>query len=121
MTKRKNPETSHEAYAKVTPSMLTNHHSKIIKALEVLGTATYEQISSFITIEPHAVGRRMKELEVMGIVYKPGTKWPTKSGRNAYQYTLQESGKIVTKVTEKSLPGESISDFSKKLIQPSLF
>lgn len=120
--KKKLPETSLEANRMATEEMRNNHRSKIIKALQVLGSANYEQIATYLTLEPHAVGRRMKELEGMDIVFKPGPKHPTKSGRNAYLYTLQEAGRKVENRTEKSLPGKSVSDFSKEIIkQTSLF
>lgn len=120
--KKELPETSLEANRMATEEMRNNHRSKIIKALQVLGSANYEQIATYLTLEPHAVGRRMKELVLMDIVFKPGTKLPTKSGRDAYVYTLQKAGRKVKTKNIKSLLGNGISDYSKKLIQtPTLF
>lgn len=121
MKKKNLPETSKEAHARVTPEMLSAHHSKIIKALERLGTATYEEMANYTGMDRHAIGRRLSELERMEIVYKPGEKRLTKSGRNAYLYTLKIAGQIVTRNIEKTLPGKTISDYSKKIIQPKLF
>lgn len=85
---RKNPKTSIEAYKSLTPEMLSSHQGKILKALAELGKANYEIIANKIKLERHAVGRRLSELERSGLVHKVGTTSKTKSGRNAYDYTL---------------------------------
>lgn len=122
MKKKNLPETSHAANRKATAEMRDAHKAKIVKALQSLGTGTYEEIASFLCMEPHSIGRRLCELERVGIIFKPGTTRVTKSGRDACLYTLQQAGKIIEKTTVKSPTGPSVSDFSKKLIkQPTLF
>jgi len=124
MPKRKNPDTSLAAYESVKGGMLSDHQAKIIKALEVLGSATAEQIATHLTWEHVQATRRMSELEKIGIVYKPGTTAPTKKGRAAFLWTLKVRGQIVEKKTEKTLPGKTVSDYSKdikKFEQQELF
>jgi predicted transcriptional regulator len=83
------PDTSHEAYKMATPEMLSEHHSKIILALQVLGRATSEEIAAYLNWEDrNRAARRMSELEANSIVFKPGEKRKTKYGRNAYVYQL---------------------------------
>lgn len=73
--KRNNPDTSIVAYRSLTPEKLNGDYKKITDALKVLGTATYEQISEYIQCrEPNVVSRRMKELEEMQLIWKPGEK-----------------------------------------------
>lgn len=120
--KKNLPETSHEANTRATVEMRQNHYGKIEGALRSLELATYEQIADLLHMDRHQIGRRLGEMETAGIVFKPGTKWPTKSGRNAYQYTLKIAGKNTTKTTEKTLAGKTVSDFSKKIFkQISIF
>lgn len=92
----KKPETSYEAYDKVSIEMLHGHWKKIVDALSALGTANYERISEFAFMDRHQIGRRLKELEEKEMVYKPGTKSLTKSGRKAYDYCLTGRGMPTT-------------------------
>lgn len=85
---RKQPETSKAAYNSVTIEMQKNHYSKILKALKSLGNGIYEELAEHIGMEKNQVSRRLKEMEQQELVYKSGTKRPTKSGRSAYVYFL---------------------------------
>lgn len=118
MKKKNFPETSREAWAQVTNEMISDHHKAILSALKILGTANYEKIASEVKLDRHQVGRRLKELEEKQLIYKPGTKTPSKRGRDCFDYKLTEPDKIPLPVTEKSLPGKTVSDFSKKIIIP---
>lgn len=122
MSSRENlPTTSIEAYKSVSPEMLTTHHSKIIEALRLSKKGLmYEQIAAQIKMDKHQVGRRLSELEAMQIIYKPGEKRLTSTSRSAYVYRLVENGEVSTK-PEKILPGLSVSDLAKPLIQRNLF
>lgn len=86
------PDTSIEAYESVSVEMLADHHRKIVNALSVLGNANYEKIATLMGMEPHAVGRRLKELLEMELIYKTENKSLTKSGRKAYDYCLTGRG-----------------------------
>jgi hypothetical protein len=123
---RHNPSTSKEAYKSVSIEMLNNHHSKIIKALKELGSGTYEDIAHYLQWDDkNRASRRLLELERLEIVWKPGAKKPTKSGRQAFVYCLTNN----MPRTEKQLPQElaykkedtSAADFANKIIQQSLF
>jgi predicted transcriptional regulator len=85
---RKNPETSIEAYKKLTPEMLNEHHKKILEGLRKLGQATSEEIASEITLAKDQVYRRMNELVAVGIIYNTTVKKPTRSGRAAFVYAI---------------------------------
>lgn len=114
------PKTSLEAYHSVSPEMLTNHHKCILVALNVLKSGTYEQIAEAVAMEKHQVGRRISEMERIGIIYKPGEKRLTSTGRNAFVYKIVENGEKSVEM-EKSLPGLSVGELAKPLIQKSLF
>lgn len=115
--KSKPPETSLEAYRALHPEHLAEHYKKIIKALEILGTATAEQIAKHLTLEHVQITRRMSELEKMELVYKPGTKAATKSGRQAFNWCLKQKGQTIEKKTEKAPVGKSVSDYSKEILK----
>lgn len=119
--KKNNPETSNEAFRSLTPDMITKHHNKIIIALRKLGEATYEEIARAVKMERHQVGRRLSELEREQIVYKPGNKKSTKSGRHAFVYRLYE-----VKSTDQELQ-QFMDDWQggklepKEIVQAKLF
>ncbi len=113
MSKEKFPSTSIEAYKKATNEMLQAHHAKIISALEVLGSSTFEEIAAYLTFDKHQVGRRMKELEGLEKVYKPGEKRPTKSGRNAFLYCLTAGAKTEN-LYKKDV--KTAADFASQII-----
>lgn len=82
------PSTSLEAYKAVPNEMKEKHHSKILDALKELKLATYEEISLNVGMDKHQVGRRLKELEIDQLIYKPGSKKNTSTGRSAFEYAL---------------------------------
>jgi len=118
---RNNPVTSLEAYRAVNSEMLVNHHSKIISALKSAKNGLmYEQIAAQIKMDKHQVGRRISELERENVIYKTGEKRLTSTNRNAFVYKIVENGEVSAE-PERMMKGESVSDISKKLIQPTLF
>ena len=78
------PQTSREAWKSISKEQLSNHHLKIISALEKLKAASAEQIAAYCSLDHWQVNRRMSELEKEGRVYKRGDTTKTKTGRSAY-------------------------------------
>lgn len=120
MTKRKQPETSKAAYNSLDPVQMAEIYLKIIWALGQLTEATFEEIASSLKLPKEKIWKRMSELERFGKVYRPGNKRPLASKRLGYTWKLIESETIPEKVTEKSLPGTSVADYSRKILQTSL-
>lgn len=117
MKKTNFPETSMDAFKKAHPDMLAEHYRKIIDALKILGTCNYEKIAAHATMDRHQVGRRLKELEGMELIYKPGTKSNTKSGRTAFDYCLTGSGQPKTDNEVRYVKGEkTAADYANDLI-----
>lgn len=117
------PSTSLEAYKSVTVEMQNNHYSKILKALKSLGSGTYEELSNFVGMDKHQIGRRLKEMELNELIYKSGTKRATKSGRSAYVYFLVGSNQPKTEkeVNFAKIP-KAATEYAKYLIkQAELF
>jgi len=123
MAKRKNPATSNDAFRSLKHSEVKELHEKIIWGLGQIKEGSFEDISLAIKIPKDRVWRRLSELIRDGKIYRPGTKKVLSSGREGYTYRLTTPGQSVEKVTEKALPGKSISDFSKNIqkIQQTLF
>ena len=69
--RKRDPETSQRAASKVR-EFAANHYNRIAAALR-LGPATYVEIAERAGLERHAVGRRLKEMEFLG-VYLTGAK-----------------------------------------------
>jgi DNA-binding Lrp family transcriptional regulator len=97
-------------------------YEKIILALERLGSASTEQISDFLTIPHSKVHKRTKEMQDMKIIFRPGHRVPTKSGRTAFVWCLCSAG-VKTDRENKPIPGKTIVDYSKTIsdIQANLF
>jgi predicted transcriptional regulator len=116
MSRKKMPTTSLDAYKSLQPDQVRAIYSKIIDALKVLGMASTEQIALHLTLEHAKVNKRVSEMEKLEMIYRPGTRVPTKSGRTAYQWCLRNNQPITNK-SEKALPGKGISDFSKEILK----
>lgn len=114
---RNNPSTSHEAFKSVQPEMLAEHYRRILDAIKTLKIGIYEEIAQVAGFtDKNQVSRRLKELEGMELVYKPGTKKPTSTGRQAYQYSLRSETTVVTP-PERYLPTDtSAADIACKII-----
>jgi predicted transcriptional regulator len=88
--KKKLPLTSLEAHASMIGEPISLHHAKIIAALDELGNAIYERIAIHIGWDDkNRCSRRLKELELLGIVEKTGETSITSSGRRANIYRLK--------------------------------
>jgi predicted transcriptional regulator len=84
--------TSIDAYKSIKGDAKENHNVKIVQALSVLKSATYEEIASHLKWDDkNRAARRLSELEREQMVYKPGEKKKTRSGRDAYVYRLVSS------------------------------
>lgn len=110
------PETSHEAHEKVSNEMLRSIYQRIVDALKVLGLANYEEIALYLNVpDKNMISRRTKEMEGLQMIYKPGTKSLTRSGRNAFQYALTGSNVTVPALPERQ-PKLTAVDFANVLI-----
>lgn len=92
------PTTSLDAYKSLTPEMLSKHYGKIIQALRDIESGIYEEIADKTGLERHKVARRLSELERLSVIYKPGEKKPTSTGRSAFVYKLVPTEPIQTEL-----------------------
>jgi predicted transcriptional regulator len=106
------PVTSLAASKAASSEMRAEHYQKIVKALTGLKQANYEKISEACGLDRHQVGRRMKELEGMGLVYKPGLQSATSSGRKAFNYSLTNQPELT--------PIEVVDALIKNATKPNL-
>lgn len=93
------PDTSIAAFHALTPEKLAADYEGIIRALKWLKEANYEKIATFLHWEDiNKCSRRLKELESMQIIYKPGGKSLTRRNRSAYNYKLVEKVLVQTEL-----------------------
>lgn len=117
MPKRKVIETSKAAFQSLDPDQIRDIYQKIMGALKVLGSASTEQIALFLTLEHARVHKRTSEMGKLEMIYRPGTKVKTKSGRMAYQWAICGQNQPKT-TTEKALKGgKTVADFSREIIK----
>jgi len=112
------PQTSHDAYQSVDGKMLADHYQRILQAIKRLDIGIYEQIADEAGFpDKNQVSRRLKELEGMELVYKPGSKGLTKSNRQAYHYKLRTTDTIVPIIENHYREGvTTASDYAAELI-----
>lgn len=113
--KKKSIETSVEAYRSLDPDKLAEIYQQIIIALSNLKEANTEQIAKFLKIDHQKVWKRVSELEKANLIYRPGNKRPTKTGRQSFTWML--AGETAEKLQnrERALGGESLADHSRKI------
>lgn len=123
MSKRKIPETSREAFASLQPSEIKETYDGILNALSIIKEGTFEDIAKAMKCKPDKVWKRLSELhDKYDLIYRPGNKRVLKSKREGYTWMLTVAGEANAKVTEKAVPGKTVSDYSKsinKLSDPS--
>ncbi len=125
MPERKNPDTSIIAGRSFTEAMKKTHYYKIVQALQVLGVANYETIGNFLGMRNNVqIARRLKEMSPpdpvtnpkgLNLIFQPGSKSNTKSGRQAYDYQLTGTQPKTEANVEKALGGEGIADISRNI------
>jgi|SRR5688572_18351459 len=115
MGKRKNPETSQAAFKSLDPDKLNERYTLILEALAKIKEGTFEQIAKAAGLKDEVVWKRLSELAVKRMIYRPGNKRKLKSGREGYTWMLV--GEVAEKLQgrERVLAGKSVSDISKEI------
>jgi len=110
------PITSLQANEKMTTELRQRHWERIKDALLVLKLGTGEQIAEQSGMDYHAVMRRISEMERLEMVYKPGGKIPTKSGRNAYQYAIRTETTVIPQPEQYKPTDTTAADIACSII-----
>lgn len=127
--KRTQPATSLDAFKSLHPSQIREMYHKILEALKSLGSASTEQIAEFLTVDHPKVHRRVSEMASLQMIYRPGIRVATKSGRTAFVWTIcgenqpKTESEIVYKSEEKTAAeyAGKLIQMTKNTIQPKLF
>jgi predicted transcriptional regulator len=115
MPKRKNPETSNEAYRSLQEVEITATQQKICSALEVLLTGTYEDIADFLKMDAARIWKRMSELHRFGLIHRTGERKIMKSGRAGFVWAPGGTPEPVKK-KERVMKGKTVVDYSKAIL-----
>jgi predicted transcriptional regulator len=103
MAKRKQPETSLEAYQSLDSENVRDIYKRILWALNQIGEGSYEDISRVLKEKESRIWKRLKEMSDMNLIYRTENKKVLSSGRKGYTY----------KPTLKGSP--TIQDYSRKI------
>jgi DNA-binding Lrp family transcriptional regulator len=87
--KRPIVETSQMAYESLKAENVRDIYKRILNALKVLGSANTEKIADYIGVEHSRVHKRTKEMEGLEMIWRPGGKTLTKSGRQSFLWTIR--------------------------------
>lgn len=120
--KRPRIETSIEAYNSLKPETLRDTYQNILNALTVLKEASSEQIATYLNVEHSKIHKRTSEMErePYKLIFRPGHKVPSKSGRNCYVWQIREvySKEVAPeKYTSKTV---SASDHANNILRGNL-
>lgn len=85
--RRTDPATSHAA-AKSAKSLQHNHHGNILLVLYGCGPLGVDGIAVRCGLTGHQVGKRMIELERLGLVAQTGKTVPSTSGRSQREWRI---------------------------------
>ena len=111
---RKSIQTSVDAFRSLDPAKINEIHKKILAALEVIGSGTYEDLAVYLHLEPQRVWRRLSELSKANLIHRPGERKVMKSGRMGMVWALGPEPKT-TKKKELVLSGKSVADYSRAI------
>lgn len=121
MRKVQLPETSIIAFEELTAEKMNRDYILIILALRKLKKANYEQIASFWKLsDKNIISRRLKEMVEMGLIFKPGTKSLSKSGKSCFDYMLCDGNEEAIKsmgLPEKVMEGKSVGEYAKSILE----
>lgn len=114
------PDTSKEAFDSLPQTEIGQMYNKILMALEVIQEGTFEMIAAQIGVEPSKVWKRLSEMMQAGMIYRPGTKYPLKSGRQGYTWRriINSSPTPPPSIIEnKKIEGKSVGEYAKQILQ----
>jgi predicted transcriptional regulator len=115
MSKKKIPETSTAAYRSLDPDKLNERYSKILAALGQIKEGTFEEIAKAAKLDKEKVWKRLSELALAGLIYRPGNKRKLKSNREGYTWMLTGAVTEEMQQRERVLDGKSVADYSKDI------
>lgn len=115
MGKKKQPETSTAAYKSLDPDHLNDTYKNILWALGEIGEGHFEDIAKKCGANASTIWKRLSELAVAGLIYRPGNKKKLKSGREGYTWMLTGAVTKEMQNREKVLGGKSVADHSREI------
>jgi hypothetical protein len=119
MSNRKVNENSSAAFRSLDPSQLSKTYADIMFALKNMPDGgTWEQIAKVLKEKESRIWKRLNELGANNLIHRDGRR-VLSSGRFGSIWKIGPPGTEPT--TEKALPGKSVVDYSREIIQPSLF
>jgi len=115
MATKPKAQTSIDAFRSLKDSEVKKTYNDILWALSVIEKGTSEDIAKFLKCKPDKIWKRLSDLnDKYKLIYRPGERKMLKSGRSGFVWKLMPD----TPIIERPIPGKSIADFSKALIQP---
>lgn len=115
MKKKQIPDTSKEAFHSIDPTKIREIHQKILTAIDVIGSGSYQDIAQQMCIEESKVWKRLNEMEKLELIYRPGTKKVLKSGRQGYIWFRTTKSMPKTEAENKKYNGPAIVDYSRRI------
>jgi predicted transcriptional regulator len=115
MKKSEVRSTSLEAFKSLDPTKIREIHQKILTAIDVIGSGSYQDIAQQMCIEESKVWKRLNEMEKLELIYRPGTKKVLKSGRQGYIWFRTTKSMPKTEAENKKYTGPAIVEYSRRI------
>jgi hypothetical protein len=122
MGKRKNPDTSNDAYHNLDPIRVSKTMTKITEALKVIGKGNFEDIALAAGMAEQKVWKRLIDCVRAGLIHRLDEKKKTKQNNNSYLYAPGPATQLRQK-RERVMKGKTVADHSRDIqeIQKTIF
>lgn len=114
--KRKNPDTSLDAYKSLDPIKISLRMQKIADGLNAIGKGNYEQIALAAGLREDQVWKRLIDCMKSGLIHRTQEKRKTKDNRDSYVFAPGPATQIAAR-KERVMKGKTVSDYSKELVK----
>lgn len=111
-----------DAHKSLGPYETNEMYRLILFALRNIKQGTTEQIAAALKLDHGKVWKRVSEMARINVIYRPGHKLPTKSGRDAYVWAeVKDPSTDVQKTEPKPIGIREYSEAIDKIKQQTLF
>lgn len=120
MGKRKNPDTSIDAYNSLNPIKISQTMQKIVETLNIIGKGSYELIAEHAGMPEQRVWKRLIDCVRARLIHDTGERTKTKSGHPCRVFAAGP-GTAEVEHKKKVMKGPTVQEFAKAInqVQPS--
>lgn len=120
--KRKNQETSIDAWKSLSKEQISETQQSIVFALKNMAQGgTSHMIAAVLKKPEEKIRKRLSELERLGLIFKPGHCLNSPSGRACYVWQIKQNSTQVESHPTPIIGIRQFSDAIERIKQQTLF